>query len=87
MILIFWLTVLTYVSSAIGDDGLEKPCEAFLRKISNFPDGYRGYLTLPVMKSVRSWMIKITFTHYVRNFDTAQGDKRVPSRTVEHIEQ
>ena len=60
-----------------------KSCESYLRKISDFPDGYRGYLSLPILENMQSWQVKISFTHDVRNFDVPEGDKkRTEPRTL-----
>eukprot|EP00111_Clytia_hemisphaerica_P024153 TCONS_00071202-protein len=67
------LALLPFLSLAIA---AERSCESYLTKISNWPDGYRGILNLPVLEQMHGWNIKITFTHNVRNFDTAYGDVR-----------
>ena len=48
------LALLPFFSLAIA---AERSCESYLRKISDFPDGYRGILSLPVLEQMHGWNV------------------------------
>ena len=78
---------ISQVNSTKQQQDGSKSCDSYLRKISDFPDGYRAYLKLPILESTNSgWTMKIKYSHKIRNFDTSMGDvRRLPGDREVHL--
>ena len=80
---LFVIITLLAISAIKASSQDEKSCDAYLQMISDFPDGYRAHLTLPVLENMpNGWTIKITYTEPLRNFDTSMADVTRSSRDV-----
>ena len=69
------LLVVSLASATKKQQEDAKSCEFYLSKISDFPDGYRANLKLPILQNMsQGWTMKIKYTQEIRNFDTAMAD-------------
>lgn len=95
----FSITIILFMSISLGSTTKQqqqddtKTCDSYLRKISDFPDGYRAYLKLPILESTTNgWTMKIKYSQKIRNFDTAmadvnrlQGDREIHLKNRPHL--
>lgn len=58
----------------------EKPiaeCRTMFELQDSWPDGFRGYLKIPIKRDVQGWNVTVFFDEKIRNFDVNQGHKIV----------
>ena len=50
-------------------------CKVVFQEINTWPDGFRGFLNIPIKETVNGWNITVFFDGKIRNFDVNQADK------------
>ena len=54
-------------------------CKVLFRPVDTWPDGVRGYLKIPIKRSVNGWNVTVYYDQKITTFDVFQADKIVAS--------